>query len=43
VLHIAIPVRVEGRVAGAVLVSQSTSRILAALVAVRLDVAQGLP
>jgi two-component system sensor histidine kinase ChvG len=40
VLHIAIPVRVDGAVAGAVLVSQSTSRILAALVAVRLDVAR---
>lgn len=39
VLHIAIPVRVEDRVAGAVVVSQSTSRVLAALYAVRLDVA----
>ncbi len=37
-LHIAIPVRVEGAVEGAVLVSQSTGRILLALDAVRLDV-----
>jgi two-component system sensor histidine kinase ChvG len=37
-LHIAIPVRVEGAVDGAVLVSQSTGRILQALDAVRLDV-----
>jgi two-component system sensor histidine kinase ChvG len=37
-LHIAIPVRIEGAVAGAVLVSQSTGRILLALDAVRLDV-----
>ncbi|MCG6947457.1 MAG: histidine kinase [Acidobacteria bacterium] len=37
-LHIAIPVRVEGVVEGAVLVSQSTGRILQALDAVRLDV-----
>jgi two-component system sensor histidine kinase ChvG len=37
-LHIAIPVRVDGVVEGAVLVSQSTGRILQALDAVRLDV-----
>jgi two-component system sensor histidine kinase ChvG len=37
-LHISIPVRVEGAVEGAVLVSQSTGRILQALDAVRLDV-----
>ncbi len=37
-LHIAIPVRIEGEVDGAVLVSQSTGRILQALDAVRLDV-----
>ena len=37
-LHIAIPVRIEGVVDGAVLVSQSTGRILQALDAVRLDV-----
>jgi two-component system sensor histidine kinase ChvG len=37
-LHIAIPVRIEGAVDGAVLVSQSTGRILQALDAVRLDV-----
>jgi two-component system sensor histidine kinase ChvG len=37
-LHIAIPVRINGNVEGAVLVSQSTSRILQALDAVRLDV-----
>lgn len=37
-LHIAIPVRIEGEVDGAVLVSQSTGRILEALDAVRLDV-----
>jgi two-component system sensor histidine kinase ChvG len=37
-LHIAIPVRIEGAVDGAVLVSQSTGRILKALDAVRLDV-----
>ncbi len=37
-LHIAIPVRIEGVVEGAVLVSQSTGRILLALDAVRLDV-----
>jgi two-component system sensor histidine kinase ChvG len=37
-LHIAIPIRVEGAVEGAVLVSQSTTRILQALDAVRLDV-----
>ena len=37
-LFLAIPVRVDGEVAGAVLVSQSTSRILSALHAVRLDV-----
>ena len=37
-LYIAIPVRVDGSVVGAVLVSQSTARILSALHAVRLDV-----
>ena len=37
-LHIAIPVRIDGVVEGAVLVSQSTGRILQALDAVRLDV-----
>ncbi|MEE4271532.1 MAG: ATP-binding protein [Thermoanaerobaculales bacterium] len=37
-LYIAIPVRIDGVVEGAVLVSQSTSRILQALYAVRLDV-----
>lgn len=37
-LHIAIPVRLDGMVEGAVLVSQSTGRILQALDAVRLDV-----
>lgn len=37
-LHIAIPVRIEGVVDGAVLVSQSTGRILSAIDAVRLDV-----
>jgi len=37
-LHIAIPVRIEDTVEGAVLVSQSTGRILQALDAVRLDV-----
>jgi two-component system sensor histidine kinase ChvG len=37
-LHIAIPVRVDGEVAGAVVVSQSTRRIMATLYAVRLDV-----
>jgi two-component system sensor histidine kinase ChvG len=37
-LYIAIPIRVEGAVAGAVLVSQSTARIMSALQAVRLDV-----
>jgi two-component system sensor histidine kinase ChvG len=37
-LHIAIPIRVDGVVEGAVLVSQSTGRILRSLVAVRLDV-----
>jgi two-component system sensor histidine kinase ChvG len=37
-LYIAIPVRVDGLVEGAVLVSQSTSRILSALYSVRLDV-----
>jgi two-component system sensor histidine kinase ChvG len=36
-LHIAIPVRIDGTVEGAVLVSQSTGRILQALDAVRLD------
>ncbi len=38
VLLIAIPVRIDGAVEGAVLVSQSTSRILSALYAVRFDV-----
>jgi two-component system sensor histidine kinase ChvG len=37
-LYIAIPVRIDGTVEGAVLVSQSTGRILQALYAVRLDV-----
>ena len=37
-LHIAIPIRVDGVVEGAVLVSQSTGRILQALYSVRLDV-----
>lgn len=37
-LYIAIPVRVDGVVEGAVLVSQSTGRILRALYSVRLDV-----
>lgn len=37
-LHIAIPVRVDGEVAGAVVVSQSTRRIMSTLYAVRLDV-----
>jgi two-component system sensor histidine kinase ChvG len=37
-LDIAIPVRLDGVVEGAVVVSQSTSRILGALYAVRLDV-----
>lgn len=37
-LYIAIPVRTDDVVAGAVLVSQSTTRILSALHAVRLDV-----
>ena len=37
-LHIAIPVRIDGAVEGAVLVSQSTGRILQALDAVRLDI-----
>lgn len=37
-LYIAIPIRIDGTVVGAVLVSQSTSRILSALYAVRLDV-----
>jgi len=37
-LHIAIPVRVGGEVVGAVVVSQSTRRIMATLYAVRLDV-----
>jgi two-component system sensor histidine kinase ChvG len=37
-LYIAIPVRVDGVVEGAVLVSQSTGRILQALYSVRLDV-----
>jgi len=37
-LYISIPVRIEGAVEGAVLVSQSTRRVLSALYAVRLDV-----
>jgi len=37
-LYIAIPIRVDGLVEGAVLVSQSTGRILQALYSVRLDV-----
>ena len=37
-LHIAIPVRIDGEVVGAVVVSQSTRRIMATLYAVRLDV-----
>lgn len=37
-LHIAIPVRIQGEVDGAVLVTQSTGRILQALDSVRLDV-----
>jgi len=37
-LYIAIPVRIDGVVEGAVVVSQSTSRILSTLYAVRLDV-----
>lgn len=37
-LYIAIPVRIDGVVDGAVLVSQSTGRILQALYSVRLDV-----
>lgn len=37
-LYIAIPVRIDGVVEGAVLVSQSTGRILRALYSVRLDV-----
>jgi two-component system sensor histidine kinase ChvG len=39
-LHIAIPIRIHGDVEGAVLVSQSTSRVMNALYAVRLDVAR---
>ena len=38
VLSIAIPIRIDGAVVGAAVVSQSTSRILDALYAVRLDV-----
>jgi two-component system sensor histidine kinase ChvG len=38
ILYIAIPVRIEGGIEGAVVVSQSTSRIMSALYAVRLDV-----
>lgn len=38
ILYISIPIRVDGAVEGAVLVSQSTRRILSALYAVRLDV-----
>lgn len=37
-LYIAIPVRIEGAVDGAAVVSQSTNRIMSALYAVRLDV-----
>ena len=37
-LHIAIPIRIEGAVEGAVLVTQSTGRILQTLYAVRLDI-----
>jgi two-component system sensor histidine kinase ChvG len=37
-LHIAIPIRIDGEVVGAVVVSQSTTRIMATLYAVRLDV-----
>jgi two-component system sensor histidine kinase ChvG len=37
-LYIAIPIRIDGEVAGATVVSQSTSRIMSALYAVRLDV-----
>ncbi len=37
-LNIAIPVRIDGEVAGAVVVSQSTRRIMSTLYAVRLDV-----
>jgi len=37
-LYIAIPIRIDGVVEGAVLVSQSTGRILQALYSVRLDV-----
>jgi two-component system sensor histidine kinase ChvG len=40
ILHIAIPIRIDGEVSGAVVVSQSTSRIMSALYAVRLDVFQ---
>jgi len=39
-LHIAIPIRINGEVVGAVLVSQSTWRVMNALNAVRLDVAR---
>lgn len=39
-LHIAIPIRVDGSVVGAVLVSQSTWRVMNTLYAVRLDVAR---
>jgi two-component system sensor histidine kinase ChvG len=37
-LHIAIPIRIDGVVTGAVVVSQSTTRIMSTLYAVRLDV-----
>lgn len=37
-LHIAIPIRIDGEVSGAVVVSQSTNRIMSTLYAVRLDV-----
>ncbi len=37
-LYIAIPIRIEGVVEGAAVVSQSTNRIMSALYAVRLDV-----
>jgi len=39
-LHIAIPIRIDGQVAGAVLVSQSTWRVMNTLYAVRLDIAR---
>lgn len=39
-LHIAIPIRIDGAVIGAALVSQSTWRVMNTLYAVRLDVAR---